>query len=52
MIRVSRQAVQATPDDHPDRAGRLYGLAVDLGHRFERTEELDDLEEAIQVSRQ
>ncbi|OQD86479.1 hypothetical protein PENSOL_c086G06413, partial [Penicillium solitum] len=51
-IQVSRQAVQATPNNHPDLGGRLHRLSFDLRRRFERTEELDDLEEMIRVSRQ
>jgi len=51
-IRVSRQAVKVTPEDHPDLAAWLNNLGNNLGRRYERTGKMEDLEEAIQVSRQ
>ncbi|KAL8634707.1 MAG: hypothetical protein Q9228_007713, partial [Teloschistes exilis] len=51
-IRVARQAVKATPEDHPDLAGRLNNLGVQLTRRYERTGQMEDLEEAIRVARQ
>ncbi|RYP05472.1 hypothetical protein DL765_009836 [Monosporascus sp. GIB2] len=36
-IGVAREAVDATPQDHPDRAGRLNNLGVRLGNRYSRT---------------
>ncbi|KAJ5117770.1 hypothetical protein N7448_011402 [Penicillium atrosanguineum] len=51
-IRVSRQAVQATPNDHPQLIGWLNNLANELESRYDRTGQIDDLEEAIRVSRQ
>ncbi|RYP53061.1 hypothetical protein DL770_011005 [Monosporascus sp. CRB-9-2] len=43
-------AVNATPQDHPDRAGRLNNLGNQLGRRFERTGSMDDLNRAIDVA--
>ncbi|KAK1992553.1 hypothetical protein LX36DRAFT_684839 [Colletotrichum falcatum] len=40
-IAIARQAVEATPEDHPDRA-----------MRFARTGVMEDLEEAIRIARQ
>ncbi|KUL81295.1 hypothetical protein ZTR_09390 [Talaromyces verruculosus] len=51
-IQVTRQAVEATPDDHPDRAGQLNNLGSHLGDRYSRTGAMADLEEAIEVTRQ
>jgi hypothetical protein len=51
-IGVARQAFAATPDDHPDRAGRLSNLGNWLGSRHKRTGARADLEEAIGVARQ
>ncbi|KAH7131154.1 CHAT domain-containing protein [Dactylonectria macrodidyma] len=51
-IRTARQAVDSTPDDHPDRAGRLNNLGTKLGQRYGRTGEMVDLEEAIRTARQ
>ncbi|CAG8885191.1 unnamed protein product, partial [Penicillium egyptiacum] len=44
-IRLSRQAVAATPDGHPNLAGRLNSLGINLNSRYERTGQMDDLEE-------
>ncbi|KAF2465628.1 uncharacterized protein BDR25DRAFT_239619, partial [Lindgomyces ingoldianus] len=51
-IRVARQAVEVTPDDHPDLAGRLNNLGNKLKSRYKRTGKMEDLEEAIRVARQ
>ena len=51
-IRVARQAVDVTPEDHPDLAGRLNNLGLKLQRRYERTGKMEDLEEAIRVARQ
>ncbi|KAF2675634.1 hypothetical protein K458DRAFT_381173 [Lentithecium fluviatile CBS 122367] len=40
-------AVNATPQDHPDRAAYLNNLGNWLGRRFERTESMDDLNRAL-----
>jgi tetratricopeptide (TPR) repeat protein len=50
-VYVGREAVVATPADHPDRAGCLYDLGVGLGDLFERTGRLSVLIEAVQVGR-
>src|SRR5436190_1902559 len=49
-IQGAREAVDATPRDHPDRAGRLNNLGIRLGDRYSRTGAMDDLEEAIRVA--
>ena len=51
-IDVGRQAVAATPADHPDRAGRLSNLGVALPTRFERAGDRADLDAAIDAGRQ
>jgi tetratricopeptide (TPR) repeat protein len=51
-IQVSRQAVQATPVDHPDRVYWLNNLGNVLESRYKRTRQIEDLEEAIRVSSQ
>ncbi|KAK9311150.1 CHAT domain-containing protein [Lipomyces starkeyi] len=51
-IQIGRQAVDTTPDDHPDRARHLNNLGVHLSNRYSRTGAIVDLEEAIQVIRQ
>ncbi|KAF2185927.1 TPR-like protein [Zopfia rhizophila CBS 207.26] len=51
-IRVARRAIGVTPEDHPDLAGRLNNLGIQLESRYEHTEKMEDLEEAIRVARQ
>ncbi|KAJ5588881.1 hypothetical protein N7537_011559 [Penicillium hordei] len=51
-IRVSRQAVAATPDDHPDLPILLYNLGNKLQSQYEKTGRMDELDEAIRLSRQ
>ncbi|KAL8364557.1 hypothetical protein RB595_003713 [Gaeumannomyces hyphopodioides] len=51
-IRVGREAVDAAPLDHPDRAGRLNNLGVRLGDRYSRTGAMADLEEAIRIGKE
>ena len=46
-ITRSEAAVQATPEDHPDRAGRLSNLGAHFSSRYERTGNMQDLEAAI-----
>ncbi|WP_159044969.1 hypothetical protein, partial [Streptomyces sp. NRRL F-5122] len=50
-IQASRDAVRATPPDHPDLAARLSNLGVALLRSFERGGDQAVLEEAIQASR-
>jgi hypothetical protein len=50
-IRVARLAVESTPEDHPDRAGKLNSLGNKLESQYDRTGEMQDLEEAIQEAR-
>jgi hypothetical protein len=47
MIEASRRAVDSTPIDHPDLTERLINLGIEL----EWTEKMEDLDEAIQLSR-
>src|SRR2546421_12778568 len=42
-IRRAEEAVAATPDDHPELAGRLNILGINLGCRFKRTGRIEDL---------
>ncbi|KAL4751015.1 CHAT domain-containing protein, partial [Aspergillus terricola var. indicus] len=51
-IQVGREAVKATPKDHPNRAGRLHNLGISLGDRYSRTGAIVDLEESIQIGRE
>ncbi|KAL8299200.1 hypothetical protein RB593_009192 [Gaeumannomyces tritici] len=51
-IRVGREAVDATPLDHPNRAGRLNNLGNHFGDRYSRTGTMADLEEAIRLGRE
>ncbi|KAL2174178.1 uncharacterized protein P884DRAFT_315271 [Thermothelomyces heterothallicus CBS 202.75] len=45
-IGIARQAVDATPHDHPDRAALLRNLGNKLVRRCRRTSKMADLEEA------
>ncbi|KAL9122176.1 MAG: hypothetical protein Q9187_001266 [Circinaria calcarea] len=51
-IEIAREAVHATPEDHPDRAGLLNSLGNRLRDRYLRTGAMADLEEAIQTARE
>ncbi|RKK74919.1 hypothetical protein BFJ68_g17580 [Fusarium oxysporum] len=51
-IRVTREAVEATPKDSPDRAAVLNNLGNLLGNSYLRTRSMDDLEEAIRLTRE
>ncbi|EXK77477.1 hypothetical protein FOQG_17819 [Fusarium oxysporum f. sp. raphani 54005] len=51
-IRMAREAVDATPLDHRDRAGFLHNLGLRLGDRYSRTGAMADLEEAIRLTRE
>ncbi|CAI7627541.1 unnamed protein product [Penicillium glandicola] len=51
-IRVSRQAVAATPDDHPDLPILLNNLGNKLQSQYEQTGRMEKLDEAIRLSRQ
>ncbi|KAF2804435.1 uncharacterized protein BDZ99DRAFT_511648 [Mytilinidion resinicola] len=46
-VDVANIAVEATPQDHPDRAAILSNLGNRLGTRFERTGFMDDLNRAL-----
>jgi len=46
-----REAVEATPDGHPDRPRRLSNLGTALRARFERTGQLADLDQAVAAFR-
>ncbi|KAH7012886.1 CHAT domain-containing protein [Ilyonectria destructans] len=49
---MTRQAVEAIPNDHPDRAEWLNALGTLLGDRFSQTDTIIDLNEAIIVTKQ
>jgi len=51
-IRAVQQAINSTPEDHPDRAGKLNNLGNKLESRYKRTGGIADLEAAIQVAEQ
>ncbi|WP_175647261.1 CHAT domain-containing protein [Streptomyces cyaneochromogenes] len=51
-VETGRQALAATPNDHPQRAAVLDILAVALLRLFERTGQVDALEEAVETGRQ
>ncbi|EXL39660.1 hypothetical protein FOCG_17747 [Fusarium oxysporum f. sp. radicis-lycopersici 26381] len=51
-ISVDRRAVNASPEDHPDRPVWLHNLGNVFGHQYERTGVMSDLDEAISVTRQ
>ncbi|KAL4799857.1 hypothetical protein BDV19DRAFT_385140 [Aspergillus venezuelensis] len=46
-IQIAREAVNATPERHPGRAGRLNNLGMSLLDRHLKTGAMADLEEAI-----
>jgi tetratricopeptide (TPR) repeat protein len=48
---TKRRAVDLTPDGHPHKPLCLSNLGISLWRRFERTDELDDLERAIVTKR-
>ncbi|KAH8747717.1 CHAT domain-containing protein [Diaporthe sp. PMI_573] len=48
-VEVADMAVDATPQDYPDRASRLNNLGTQLGRRFEWTGSMDDLDRAVDV---
>jgi hypothetical protein len=49
VIDVARQALNADPSDHPDRAVMLSNLGLALLVRFERTGDKADLDEAVRA---
>jgi tetratricopeptide (TPR) repeat protein len=51
-IRIAKEAVNATPEGHPDRAGHLSNLGILLGDRYSRTGAMADLEDAIRISKE
>ena len=51
-IQYSQQAIDATADDHPDRARQLQSLGAGLHDRYQRTGQADDLDQAIQYYQQ
>ncbi len=51
-VQALRNAVAATPGDHPDRAGRLNNLGVALHALYEVNSQAETLAEAAQVIRE
>ncbi|KAL4937664.1 CHAT domain-containing protein [Aspergillus oleicola] len=52
VIQATREAVQATPEGHPDRALYSNELSIQLGNRYSRTGAIIDLREAIQIGQE
>jgi CHAT domain/Tetratricopeptide repeat len=50
-VTLFRAALAATPQDHPDRVGRLNNLGNALRTLFDRTGDQDTLVEAVQLGR-
>lgn len=48
-IRTEHNAVNATPENHPDRTLHLHNLGNRLHKLFRRTKAISDLEEAIRI---
>ena len=46
---IAREAVHATPEDHPDRAGWLNMLGLTLGDRYSRTRAMADLKKPFKL---
>ncbi|KAF7173513.1 hypothetical protein CNMCM6106_007573 [Aspergillus hiratsukae] len=51
-IRAAREAVNATPEDHPDRPALLNNHVDGLRQRYSRTGAMADLEESIRVAQE
>lgn len=51
-IEFVREAVDATPHDHPNRAARLSNLGSCLSIRSTQTASMDDLDRAVSVARE
>ncbi|KLU92421.1 hypothetical protein MAPG_11367 [Magnaporthiopsis poae ATCC 64411] len=49
-VEVTGEAMDATPQNHPDRAMYLNNLGNLLGSRFERTGSMGDLNRAVEVT--
>lgn len=52
VIRDCQRLVEATLDDHPDRANRLYDLALRLENRYEQAGQIDDSSRAVRCYNQ
>ncbi|KAJ7887832.1 hypothetical protein B0H14DRAFT_2162065, partial [Mycena olivaceomarginata] len=48
-IMMKEDAVQLTPDGHPDKPGKSSNLGNSLFHRFERLSDLSDLNKSIMM---
>ncbi|KAL4813877.1 CHAT domain-containing protein [Aspergillus spinulosporus] len=51
-IQEAREALEATPEDHPDYTMYLNSLCICLRVRYSRTGAMADLEESIQIGRE
>ncbi|KAI9896028.1 hypothetical protein N3K66_009097 [Trichothecium roseum] len=49
-VDVASEALDSTPQDHPDRAAYLNNLGNWLGTRFDRTGSINDLNRAVDVA--
>ena len=52
VIRDSQRLVEATPNNHSDRAKRLYNLALRLDKRYKQAGQIDDSDLAIRCYNQ
>ena len=48
-VRLARDALNDLPSDHPSRATLLGNLAAYLGRRYDKSREISDLEEGLQL---
>ncbi|OAG10487.1 uncharacterized protein CC84DRAFT_486236 [Paraphaeosphaeria sporulosa] len=51
-VQAALRALDATPEDHPDRARCLRNLGIHLGNKYARTRVMADPEGAVQVTQQ
>ncbi|KAL4745605.1 hypothetical protein BDW72DRAFT_198489 [Aspergillus terricola var. indicus] len=52
VIQLGWEAVNATPEGHPDRAKHLNHLGSQLSSKYSRTKEMSVLDQAIQLGRE
>ena len=50
LLLWQKEAVDSTPENHPDRVERLHNLAYILHLRFQQTGTMEDLERGIVVA--
>lgn len=52
VIQDCQRLVEATPDDHSDRANQLYHIALRLHKRYKQAGQIDDSNRAIRYYNQ